>query len=308
MMESSAVSVIPNSLSDEKNASPERGNASMQTILKWLIVTLLTLCCGSAESMAWGGRGHRTVAAIAMALIPEKAGQLNKVLSQLEMDNNFIDAASYPDEFVRSHDPGHKLSPWHYADLPDGNQTFVCGQCLFQARDDNLAILRAGKKDKAEAEAIAWVIHLVGDLHQPLHMSGRLRGGNDFHVTYRGKKECKLASGSQAKVELHSVWDDCLVEELAAGRSPQKLAKDLLGRIKTFHGRGEILPNNAHPWLAWGNDSHALANSAAFDSLSDGADLGDPYIKGPGKALDLVQHQLLVAGIRLAFLLDQNVK
>ena len=61
-----------------------------------LIVTLVMLGGLSAEASAWGGRGHRTVAAIAMALIPEKAARLNAILGQLETDNNFIDAASYP--------------------------------------------------------------------------------------------------------------------------------------------------------------------------------------------------------------------
>lgn len=279
----------------------------MRTTGALIGAALLLLFSGTQQASAWGGRGHRTIAAVAMVLIPDKAAKLNTILGQLEQDNDFIDAASYPDEFVRSHDPGHKQSPWHYADLPDDNTPFVCGECLFKALQTNLDIVKEGKGDKAEAEAIAWVIHLVGDLHQPLHMDARLKGGNDFHVTYRGKKECKSFTG-RAKVELHSVWDDCLVEELAHGRTPQQLAKDLLGPIKTFHGRGETLPKNATPWLSWGDDVHALAVSVAFDGLQDGADLGDAYIKGKGKALDVVQQQLLIAGIRLAYLLDQVVK
>ncbi len=262
----------------------------------------------STQALAWGGRGHRTVAAIAMLLIPEKAARMNTILGKLEQNNNFIDAASYPDEFLRSHDPNHKFGPWHFADLPDDGTTFICGKCLFKALPASLAKVRAGKKNKSTAVAIAWVIHLVGDLHQPLHMSGRLRGGNDFHVTYRGKSECKNFSGGEARVELHSVWDDCLVEELANGRDPQQLAKDILGNITTFKGRSEIQPANSKPWLAWGDDAHALANSVAFDGLQDGADLDDAYIKGNGKALDVVQRQLLVAGIRLAFVLDKNFK
>jgi hypothetical protein len=59
---------------------------------------------------------------------------------------------------------------------------------------------------------------------------------------------------------------------------------------------------------ACARDSHALANSVAFDTLQDGADLEDSYIKGNGKALDVVRRQLLTAGIRIAFLLDQNFK
>jgi S1/P1 Nuclease len=203
----------------------------------------------STEALAWGGRGHRIVAAIAMLLIPEKAAQMNTILGQLEKDNNFVDAASYPDEFIRAET--HTFDTWHFADLPDGGQTFVCGECLFKALSENLAIIKSGKKDKSGAVAIAWVIHLVGDLHQPLHMSGRLRGGNEFHVTYRGKTECKTFQGIEAKVELHSAWDDCLVEELANGRDPKEVGKQILGNITTYKGRSEIKPDNAEPWLTW---------------------------------------------------------
>lgn len=261
----------------------------------------------STDALAWGGRGHRIVAAIAMLLIPEKAAQMNTILGQLEMDNNFIDAASYPDEFIRDHDEGHKFNRWHFANLRDDGHTFICGECLLKALPDNLAIVHAGKKDKPTAVAISWVIHLVGDLHQPLHMSGRQGGGNSFQVTYRGKAECKDFHGDDRPVELHSAWDDCLVEELASGRDPKEMAKQILGNITTYKGRSEIKPDDSEPWLAWADDSHALANSVAFDSLQNGADLEDGYIKGPGKALEVVQHQLLLAGIRLAFLLDQNL-
>ena len=280
----------------------------MRTIGLWIGITVLLVCCGATDAAAWGGRGHRTVAAVAMVLIPEKAAKLNAILAQLEQNNNFIDSASYADEFLRSHDPAHRFNAWHYADLPEDGTPFVCGNCLFKALQDNLAIVKADKRDKAEAEAIAWVIHLVGDLHQPLHMDARLRGGNQFNVTYRGAATCKNFKGGRAKVELHSVWDDCLVEELANGRDPTRLAKDLLGPIRSLAGRGETLPAGPTPWLTWGDDAHKLAVSDAFDGLKDGADLGDSYIKGPGKALDVVQHQLLIAGIRLAYLLDQVVK
>jgi len=262
----------------------------------------------SPSAEAWGGLGHRVVASIAMILIPEKAGRMEAILGQLEMDKTFIDAASYPDEFIRNHDKTRQFAPWHFADLRDDGQPFVCGECLFMALPQNLTTIRAGAGDKSEAVAIAWVIHLVGDLHQPLHMEERLRGGNNFHVTYRGKKVCKNFSGGDATVELHSAWDDCLVEELANGRDPKTLARAILGNIATYQGRSEIGAKSDQPWLAWGDESHALATSVAFDSIKDGADLGDDYIKGSGKALDVVQHQLLLAGIRLAFLLDQNFK
>jgi hypothetical protein len=279
----------------------------MSALGKWLLAIALVLCATSSSAFAWGGLGHRTVAAIAMLLIPEKAAKMDAILAQLEMDGNFVDAASYPDEFIQDHDPGHKFNSWHDAGLPDDGTPFVCGECLFKALPAELAIMRQGGGGKAEAVAIAWVENLVGDLHQPLRMDARLRGGSLFHVSYRGIKACDEFTKKDPKFNLQKVWDDCLVEELAAGRDPKTLAKDLLGDIKTYKGRPEIGHASRRPWLAWGTESHALAVSVAFDHLQEGADLQDAYILGDGNgALSVVRHQLLLAGIRLAFLLDQN--
>jgi hypothetical protein len=270
-----------------------------------------------SQALAWGGTGHRTVAAVAAKLLPAaKYAAMNKLMAKLEMDANFVDGASYPDEYVRNHDPQGVKKPWHFADLPDAG-SFSCETdvtdhgghthhetCLFDALDSNLQILRQGKHDKAEAVALAWVIHLVGDLHQPLHMSGRARGGNSFAVTYRGAATCIGTS----HVELHSAWDDCLVGEAADGMAPKAFAASLLGPITSYKGRPEVSTPGNQPWLAWGQESHTLSNDVAFDHLSDGDDLGDAYVLAPNNARDVAKHQLLVAGIRLAYLLDANFR
>jgi hypothetical protein len=281
--------------------------ASMLAIGKYLLILAVTICVASPAALAWGSRGHRTVAAIAMLLIPEKAAKMDAILAQLEVDGNFVDAASYPDEFIGDHDPGHKFAAWHGAALPDDGTPFVCGECLFKALPAELAIMRQGGGGKGEAVAIAWVLNLVGDLHQPLRMDARLRGGSLFHVSYRGIKACDDFTKKDPKFNLQKVWEDCLVEELAGGRDPKTLAQDILGDIKTYKGRPEIGHASRRPWLAWGTESHALAVSVAFDHLQEGADLQDAYILGDGNgALSVVRRQLLLAGIRLAFLLDQN--
>jgi hypothetical protein len=273
---------------------------------------MLALCVLlPTAAQAWGGLGHRTVAAIAENLLPAaKVARMNALLGMLETDNSFVDAASYPDEYLR--DVSHQWDTWHFADLPDDGSTFSCNNtCLFDQLSDNLAILRQGNGDKAEAVALAWVIHLVGDLHQPLHMTGKLRGGNSFAVKYRGSSSCRLykrpgaGKPGRAKVELHSAWDDCLVNDLANGRSPEQLASDILGSagVSSYVGSPYVDTTDQTPWLAWGNESHALANSVAFASLRPNADLEDDYING---ALSTVQSQLLKAGIRLAYLLDRN--
>jgi hypothetical protein len=267
------------------------------------LMALAIIAVSPTQALAWGGTGHRTVAAVAAALLPpDKLARMNALMQKLEKDNNFIDGASYPDEYLRNVDPSK--GSWHFADMPDQG-AFACNGCLFDRLGQNLAIIRQGKGDKAEAVALSWVIHLVGDLHQPLHMSNRDRGGNDFAVTYRGKAKCIGTS----HVELHSVWDDCLVGEAAHGRTPTQFAAALLGPIKTYKGRPEVANlASPSPWLAWGNDSHQLAMSVAFDHLSSKADLGDSYVLAPGNAMQTAEQQILKGGIRLAALLDANFK
>jgi hypothetical protein len=263
------------------------------------------------RALAWGAVGHRTVAAVAAQLLPAgKVQQMNVLLGQLEKDNNFIDAASYPDEYLRG--VSKQWNDWHFADLPDDGGPFSCANdCLFDQLSDNLAVLRQGKHDKAEAVALAWVIHLVGDLHQPLHMTGNLRGGNGFTVTYRGQAGCP-APPHPKPFNLHASWDDCLVEELAMGRSAQQLGHDLLSDAGVTSYAGSPYIVAAHKgkwcpdlWCSWGDDSHDLANQVAFGTLKPNADLEDLYING---ALPTVRDQLVKAGVRLAFLLDQNFK
>jgi hypothetical protein len=81
------------------------------------------------------------------------------------------------------------------------------------------------------------------------------------------------------------------------------LARALLGDFKTYRGSRKL----GAPYGLPGTKSHALAVSAAFDHLAEGVELNDTYIVGDGDgALTVIRRQLLVAGIRLAFLLDQN--
>jgi S1/P1 Nuclease len=89
--------------------------------------------------------------------------------------------------------------------------------------------MRTSTDMEAKALAMSWVIHLMGDLHQPMHVTDRGdRGGNEFKVTYNGRTRCRESNstGAEAKVELHSAWDSCLVLTLENGRTFDKLADD----------------------------------------------------------------------------------
>jgi nuclease S1 len=266
-----------------------------------------TLLADPTSALAWGGDGHRTVAAIAFKLLPPaKAAALDRLLRRSDVREGFIDAASYPDEVIRKHDHRGLFSPWHYVDWPVDAAEYppsVCApDCILQELPKQIDIVRTSSDLQARAVALAWVIHLIGDLHQPLHVADRGdRGGNDFHVRYRNRATCSGGASEEhpAKVELHSVWDTCIVVEMEAGAEPADFADSLRGGLTTYRGD----PAATGDVMDWAKEAHELAVTAAYKGLQNGDDLEQPYISRSSK---IIQKQLLRAGVRLAKVLDEN--
>src|SRR6187551_2455046 len=163
------------------------------------------LAAAPSPALAWGKTGHRVVAAIADTQLSGLArAHVREILGPGE---SLVDAANWPDE-MRS-DPAifwQKTStPWHYVTLngitydhapPEGD--------ALEALDHFAKVLKDPAASLADKQtALRFVIHLVGDLHQPLH-AGKCcdRGGNDVKVTWFGKP-----------TNLHAVWDSQLVDE-----------------------------------------------------------------------------------------------
>jgi nuclease S1 len=266
-----------------------------------------TILATPHQAHAWGGDGHRTVAAIAFKLLPQaKAAALDRLLIRSDVREHFVDAASYPDEVIRKQDHAGRFSSWHYVDWPVNAAEFpesVCTpDCILKELPKQIDTLRTSSDLQERALALSWVIHLVGDLHQPLHASDRNdRGGNEFKVRYRNRATCSGGASEQhpVKVELHSVWDTCIVVELEAGAEPADFADTLRGALTTWRGQ----PGTAGDIMQWAKDSHDLAAPVVYQGLSDGADLEQAYIS---QASRTVQDQLLLAGVRLARILDEN--
>jgi S1/P1 Nuclease len=272
------------------------------------LLGLSTLLAVPQQASAWGGDGHRTVAAIAFKLLPPaKAAALNRLLQGSDVREDFVDAASYPDEVIRNQDHTGHFSPWHYVDwhvnVPEYSPSLCNPDCILEELPKQIDLVRTSPDLQAKALALSWVIHLVGDLHQPLHVADRNedRGGNLFKVRYRNRATCHGGTSEKhpVRVELHSVWDTCLVVEIENGSTPPEFADALRGALTTYRGH----PAATGDIMQWAKESHELATSAAYGSLSGGDDLEQAYIS---KASPVVQDQLLRAGVRLAKVLDEN--
>ncbi|MEO5774744.1 MAG: S1/P1 nuclease [Sphingomicrobium sp.] len=172
------------------------------------IFLLLTAWCAFAASspaLAWGKEGHRTIAALADRQLSGLArARIHEILGVESLD----EAATWPDEMRADPDPFWQkvANPWHYVTVagitydhapPEGD---ALGALAFFRK-----LLQDPKTSLAHRRlALRFIVHLVGDLHQPLHV-GRPgdRGGNDAKVKWFGKD-----------TNLHAVWDSALIEEM----------------------------------------------------------------------------------------------
>ena len=167
----------------------------------------LTFCfLGLTLSLsAYDAVGHRIVADIAYDNLTDKArSQVDKVLGK----RGIVYEATWADE-VRSDNKYAYSYQWHYQDLDDNMSTADLqkllknpkaeGEHLFFALDTLTTRL---KRDKTDAEALKFLVHCVGDLHQPLHLGRKDdKGGNKVDMNWFGRK-----------TNLHAVWDGSLIE------------------------------------------------------------------------------------------------
>jgi len=177
-----------------------------------------------SPAFAWGKTGHRVVAAIADTQLSGLArAHVREILGPGE---SLDDAANWPDE-MRS-DPAvfwqKTATPWHYVTLNGITYDHAppAGDAL-QALDHFRVVLQDPKANLADKQlALRFIVHLVGDLHQPLHVGKCCdKGGNDVKVTFFGKP-----------TNLHAVWDSALPDEeqLSYSELAAKLERHLSDR------------------------------------------------------------------------------
>jgi S1/P1 Nuclease len=200
-----------------------------RNVLLEVVATLLLLTL-APSAQAWGPTGHRVVAEIAQRhLTPVAQAKVSSLLG----GRTLADVANWPDE-LRSDPRFDKYKPLHFATVKDGLKSYRdaekarCGD-LIVAIDAFTAFLRTGSReslysvkaldDKSDGttksacnpaetkplspdQALSFLVHLMGDLHQPLHVGGTDLGGNKVDVNWMDRW----------KSNLHSTWDDEMVD------------------------------------------------------------------------------------------------
>ena len=232
----------------------------------------------------WSKTGHRVVGEVAQMHLTRKARKA--VLNLLE-GKTLAEVANYADD-IKSDQSYSEFGPWHYVNFPaDKAYTEVTPSPkgdIVQAIEKCTSFLKdKGASRKEKVFHLKMLIHLVGDLHQPMHI-GRAedRGGNDIQLQWFGRA-----------TNLHRVWDGNLIDDY--GISYTELTRSLprWSRDKIRQVQGGTL-------YEWVEEIQEVANKV-YASVEVGEKLGYRYHYD---WWDTVEEQLLIGGLRLAAVLN----
>ena len=271
----------------------------MLRTLHGLALTVAVFCAsmlGPSTAWAWGREGHRIVALIAAdRLTPAARAQVAGLLGA-DARSAMEATSTWADE-IRDQRP--ETGRWHYVDIEISARGYEAardcpgGDCVVaQILKDERLVADTRLPTPARAEALRFLIHFIGDLHQPLHCADHHdRGGNSVQVKLGGEEK-----------NLHSVWDTAIVSGL--GDDPVAVAADL---------DSQITPREADAWgrggpVDWANESFAIAKHDIYGPLR-GAHAEDGVIQLPDdyvlRERPVVAEQLEKAGVRLAMVLNR---
>lgn len=293
----------------------------------------LFVLLGYAPAHAWGPTGHRTVGAIADNLLSDAAKAQVDLLMANDLDasgnpsgrKTLSDVAVWADE-IRSTSANRPL--WHFDDapacgnIPDSASWCDGGNCASAKLKELSAVVGdASRPVRERNEALKWIVHLVGDVHQPLHATSNYyeagltddqgndhdRGGNDIAVALAGTK-------TRGAKNLHGVWDNDLVN-LTFGRpvSNRKSLSDLdIGKLTR---QAQAIPASklVPDFVGWVTESNGLARTTAYHfsgfacyEPAEGIVVLSPAYQSNAEAV--IHSQLTLAGARLAALLNSLLK
>jgi hypothetical protein len=239
----------------------------------------------------WGREGHRIIATVAEDHLNETT---NVMIQSLIGNNHLYSIASWADDIRKER---RDTAPWHYVNIPLGstyNASRDCPppkSCVIEKISEFVTVLMDKKASREQrAEALKWVVHLVGDIHQPLHAAKDAAGGNGVHVRFLNGDRC-----GPYDCNLHGVWDTSMI--LHGGLKPTDYAERLEKLIKPEHLAGQ---DGGTP-EQWANESVRLAQAAW---VQDGANLDEAYYQ---REIKVVDTQMALAGLRLAKLLNDTI-
>ena len=277
--------------------------------LKILLAIALLLTCAPAS--AWWDYGHQTVARIAeLSARPATIREVRSLLKQAKLlqtpecpIRTIEDAAVWPDCIKKDGARFSYTFPWHYQNVGickpfDLAAPCADGNCISAQIERNAKLLADRKLPVRErVMALAFLVHLVGDLHMPLHAGDNGdRGGNGFAAAY---------GAIGGKTNLHTIWDGYLSERAIS--TPPAGAAAILNALSIQERERMKLGSVTD----WSRESWEAAREQAYGSVrSDPCDDEPKAAPVVGEAttqrlIPVVRRQIALGGLRLARLLDE---
>ena len=246
----------------------------------------------STDSPAWSADGHNAIAMLAIDQLQTDArDELEGIIGPLD-EKVLGEACNWPD-VVRETEAWEWSKPLHYINIPRGDFTYL------ESRDcpDQLCATQAIKRYASELadtgssrekrwQAFAWLCHLVGDLHQPMHAGfADDRGGNEVEIIVRDES-----------MNLHRYWDFEVINQHAGGW--QGLVK-LLQVSPVATAASNWSPESVNGWT---DESHKLAAEKAYPSSET---IDEAYKQ---QSREIAQQRISTAASRFALIINSVLK
>jgi hypothetical protein len=251
-------------------------------VMKKSIVAIVVLICFSVSAFGWGATGHRATGWVANQYLTKKA---RKALEEILNGESLAIASTWMDE-IKSDSTYDHMSDWHWVTIPFGQEYAQTVKNpngdIIQTLEKIIAELKSKKLSRAEqVQKIKILIHLIGDIHQPLHVGGRDdKGGNDVKVMW-----------FRSDSNLHRVWDSEMIDDtrLSYSELGESLGKPSDADLKAWQ-KSSILD--------WAKESQSYESN--LYNIGNGK-LGYRYAY---LNYHIVRHRILQAGVRLAGVLN----
>jgi hypothetical protein len=274
-----------------------------------LPAVLILLGLSPVPAFAWAQLGHRLVAELAAARLTQPAQAQVAALLADEPDPTLAGIASWADNLRDSDPPRFQAtSSWHYINSRDGSCNLMLerdcpdGNCIVGAIEAQRRILAdQGQPQAARRDALKFLVHLVADMHQPLHAANRRdSGGNRFQISLRTGlapevyARSNYANGVMA-TNLHAVWDYYVLA--SAGLSARQYFSQLRSRLPVPRAR------QAGTALSWARESCAFIDARKLYPQQHAMD--HAYLDS---MRPLAEQRIQIAALRLAELLNESLK
>jgi hypothetical protein len=260
--------------------------------MKRIIAALLFIALAMPQlAFGWGREGHQIIAAVS----EHHLNETTKVMIQSLIGNNHLySIASWADE-IRNQRRG--TAAWHYVKIPPGSEYQAARDCappkscVVAEIEDLIKVLTDKKAPREErAEALKFLVHFVGDIHQPMHAVGEAAGGNGIHVSFLENTRC-----GPYDCNLHVVWDTSMIQRTGMNRDVYVEHEEALLKSERLARLDGGIP------MQWANESAHLAQTAWVGNETN---LDDNYYQ---REIKVVDRQMALAGLRLAKLLNDTI-